>query len=69
MACDRDGAPKCGAVSNAMANSPDIESLIAHPASMTHAAMPRDARAAARISDGLLRFSIGIVSIGIESAE
>lgn len=41
-----------------------VESLIAHPASMTHAAMTAEARAAAGISDGLLR-----LSVGIESAE
>ncbi|AOY66605.1 O-succinylhomoserine (thiol)-lyase [Xanthomonas perforans] len=39
-----------------------VESLIAHPASMTHAAMTAEARAAAGISDGLLRLSIGIES-------
>ncbi|RZA36651.1 MAG: O-succinylhomoserine (thiol)-lyase [Lysobacteraceae bacterium] len=39
-----------------------VESLIAHPASMTHAAMTADARAKAGISDGLLRLSIGIES-------
>ena len=37
-----------------------VESLIAHPASMTHAAMDPDARHRAGISDGLLRLSIGI---------
>lgn len=37
-----------------------VESLVAHPASMTHAAMTPDARAKAGISDGLLRLSIGI---------
>ena len=37
-----------------------VESLIAHPASMTHAAMSVEARAAAGISDGLLRLSVGI---------
>ena len=37
-----------------------VESLIAHPASMTHAAMSEEARATAGISDGLLRLSIGI---------
>lgn len=41
-----------------------VESLIAHPASMTHAAMTPEARAKAGISDGLLR-----LSVGIESAE
>ncbi|MDV3469363.1 O-succinylhomoserine (thiol)-lyase [Stenotrophomonas sp. C3(2023)] len=37
-----------------------VESLIAHPATMTHAAMSAQARAAAGISDGLLRVSVGI---------
>jgi len=37
-----------------------VESLVAHPASMTHAAMAPEARARAGISDGLLRLSIGI---------
>jgi cystathionine gamma-synthase len=37
-----------------------VESLIAHPASMTHAAMEPAAREAAGLVDGLLRLSIGI---------
>ncbi|WP_119718827.1 cystathionine gamma-synthase [Cognatilysobacter tabacisoli] len=37
-----------------------VESLIAHPATMTHAAMSADARASAGIGDGLLRLSVGI---------
>ncbi|MCD9030805.1 O-succinylhomoserine (thiol)-lyase [Luteimonas sp. Y-2-2-4F] len=37
-----------------------VESLIAHPATMTHAAMTPEARALAGISDGLLRLSVGI---------
>ena len=37
-----------------------VESLVAHPASMTHAAMTPEARAHAGISDGLLRLSVGI---------
>ena len=37
-----------------------VESLVAHPASMTHAAMTPEARAAAGIPDGLLRLSVGI---------
>lgn len=40
------------------------ESLIAHPATMTHASMTPQARTTAGIGDGLLR-----LSIGIESAE
>jgi cystathionine gamma-synthase len=37
-----------------------VESLVAHPASMTHAAMAPEARARAGITDALLRLSIGI---------
>ena len=37
-----------------------VESLIAHPATMTHAAMTPEARAHAGIRDGLLRLSVGI---------
>jgi cystathionine gamma-synthase len=37
-----------------------VESLIAHPATMTHAAMDPTARAAAGLVDGLLRLSVGI---------
>jgi cystathionine gamma-synthase len=40
-----------------------VESLIAHPATMTHAAMEPSARAAAGLADGLLRLSIGIESL------
>ena len=37
-----------------------VESLVAHPATMTHAAMDEDARLRAGIGDGLIRLSIGI---------
>ncbi len=37
-----------------------VESLIAHPATMTHAAMDPQARARAGLTDGLLRLSVGI---------
>lgn len=40
-----------------------VESLVAHPASMTHAGMNPDARRRAGISDALLRLSIGIEAI------
>jgi cystathionine gamma-synthase len=40
-----------------------VESLVAHPATMTHAAMSPEARAAAGIGDGLLRLSVGIEHI------
>jgi cystathionine gamma-synthase len=39
-----------------------VESLIAHPATMTHASMDADARRVAGITDGLLRLSVGIES-------
>ena len=37
-----------------------VESLVAHPATMTHAAMSPEVRAKAGIGDGLLRLSVGI---------
>ncbi len=37
-----------------------VESLVAHPATMTHVAMPPHVQVAAGITPGLLRFSVGI---------
>lgn len=37
-----------------------VESLVEHPALMTHASLPADQRAALGIGDGLLRLSVGI---------
>lgn len=37
-----------------------VESLVAHPATMTHAATPPEVQAAAGITDGLLRLSVGV---------
>ncbi len=37
-----------------------VESLVAHPATMTHASMDAEARRRAGIGDGLLRLSVGI---------
>ncbi len=37
-----------------------VESLVAHPATMTHASMDEPARLAAGIGEGLLRLSVGI---------
>jgi cystathionine gamma-synthase len=39
-----------------------VESLVAHPATMTHSGMSPEARRAAGISDRLLRLSIGLES-------
>ncbi|HEY6462222.1 MAG TPA: PLP-dependent transferase, partial [Polyangiaceae bacterium] len=41
----------------------DVRSLLVHPASTTHSTMPPEARAAANISDGLLRLSLGIEGV------
>ncbi len=41
----------------------NVDSLIQHPASMTHAAMPADEREKAGISDNLIRLSVGIENI------
>ncbi len=40
-----------------------VESLVCHPASMTHAAVPREARLAIGFADGLLRLSVGIEDV------
>jgi cystathionine gamma-lyase len=37
-----------------------VESLIGHPATMTHASIPADVRAARGVDDGLVRLSVGI---------
>jgi len=40
-----------------------VETLIQHPASMTHAGMSRESRLAADITDGLVRYSAGIEDV------
>ena len=40
-----------------------VESLIEHPAIMTHASIPADKRAELGISDGLVRLSCGIEDV------
>ncbi len=40
-----------------------VESLIQHPASMTHAGMNKEIRESAGITDGLVRLSVGIESV------
>jgi cystathionine gamma-lyase len=37
-----------------------VESLITHPATMTHAAIPKEKREARGVTDGLVRLSVGI---------
>ena len=40
-----------------------VESLIQHPASMTHASMGKEQREQAHITDGLVRLSVGIEDV------
>jgi cystathionine beta-lyase len=40
-----------------------VESLVGHPASMTHASIPKEEREKAGLSDGLIRLSVGIEHI------
>ena len=40
-----------------------VESLIGHPASMTHASIPREERVKAGLSDSLIRLSVGIEDV------
>lgn len=41
-------------------NLGSVESLITHPVTMTHAAVPREERIASGITDGLVRLSVGL---------
>ena len=41
-----------------------VESLIGHPATMTHASIPAEIRQARGIDDGLVRLSVGIEDVG-----
>lgn len=40
-----------------------VETLIQHPASMTHSKVPKESRESAGITDGLVRFSVGIENV------
>ncbi len=41
-----------------------VESLLDHPASMTHASVPREEREKSGFEDGLLRLSVGVEDVG-----
>jgi len=41
----------------------NVDTLIQHPASMTHRNTPRDLRLATGIGDGLVRLSVGIENV------
>ncbi|QEC53462.1 cystathionine beta-lyase [Anseongella ginsenosidimutans] len=40
-----------------------VESLLGHPASMTHAAIPREERLKSGVTDGLIRLSVGVEDV------
>jgi cystathionine beta-lyase/cystathionine gamma-synthase len=40
-----------------------VESLLCHPATMTHASIPKEIREARGVDDGLLRLSVGIEDV------
>ncbi|WP_391119689.1 cystathionine beta-lyase [Psychrobacillus sp. L3] len=40
-----------------------VESILSHPAQMSHAAMPKEDREKRGITDGLLRFSVGLENV------
>ncbi|MBR4126088.1 MAG: PLP-dependent transferase [Alphaproteobacteria bacterium] len=46
-----------------------VESLVCHPATMTHASIPRDTRQKIGITDGLIRLSVGIENAGDLTAD
>jgi methionine-gamma-lyase len=50
-------------VSTLVVSLGNVDSLISHPASMTHSAIPREIRYEMGISDGLVRYSIGIENV------
>ena len=41
-----------------------VESLVGHPASMTHASIPKKEREKSGLFDSLIRLSVGIEDIG-----
>ena len=40
-----------------------VESLVSHPATMTHASIPKEKREDLGVKDGLIRLSIGLETI------
>jgi O-acetylhomoserine/O-acetylserine sulfhydrylase-like pyridoxal-dependent enzyme len=45
------------------ASLPVVESLLGHPASMTHASVPREMRERMGLTDSLIRLSVGIEDV------
>ena len=40
-----------------------VETMVAHPATMTHPAIPKEERLASGLTDGLVRISVGIENV------
>ena len=40
-----------------------VESLIGHPATMTHASIPKEIREKVGVTDGLIRLSLGVEDV------
>jgi len=40
-----------------------VESLIGHPATMTHASIPKEVREKTGVTDGLIRLSVGVEDV------
>ena len=40
-----------------------VQSLLAHPATMTHASIPKEERLRMGLPDGLVRFSVGLEDV------
>ncbi len=64
----RRARPRCGSCARtrlfSLAESlGGVESLIGHPATMTHASIPAEVRAARGVDDGLVRLSVGIEDV------
>ena len=51
---------KCGTTAESLGG---VESLVCHPASMTHAAIPKEIREEVGIVDELIRLSVGIENV------
>ena len=47
----------------ALFRSEHAESILCHPASMTHAGTPKESREKYGITDGLIRMSVGLENI------
>ena len=56
----RSGNPTRQALETCLASLEGGESLIGHPATMTHASIPAEIRQARGLGDGLVRLSVGI---------